>query len=72
MYLRSARIQNHTLRHRVALVPVHSPYLAGHSQGMLTEAYIEALPVDEELTDQAWAALMAGEEVVRRYSPVPA
>jgi hypothetical protein len=28
---------------------------------MLTEAYIEALLVDEELADQVWAALMADE-----------
>ncbi len=28
---------------------------------MLTEIYIEALLVDEELADQVWAALMAGE-----------
>ena len=34
---------------------------AGHPQTMLTEIYIEALLVDEELADQVWAALMAGE-----------
>jgi len=28
---------------------------AGHPHSMLTEAYIEALLVDEELTDQVWA-----------------
>ena len=28
---------------------------------MLTRLYIEALLVDEELVDQVWAALMAGE-----------
>jgi len=27
---------------------------------MLTEMYIEALLVDEELADQVWAALMPG------------
>jgi len=27
---------------------------------MLTEIYIEALLVDEELADQVWAALVAG------------
>jgi hypothetical protein len=29
---------------------------AGHSQAMLTEFYIEALLVDEELADQVWEA----------------
>ncbi len=33
----------------------------GHPQAMLTEIYIEALLVDEELADQVQAALMAGE-----------
>ena len=28
---------------------------------MLTKIYIDALLVDEELADQMWAALMAGE-----------
>ena len=28
---------------------------------MLTEIYIEALPVDEELADQVWEALDKGE-----------
>jgi len=35
-----------------AAAPVLSPYLAGHSQGMVTEIYIEALLVDENLADQ--------------------
>ncbi len=30
-------------------------------QAMLTRLYIEALLVDEELADQVWEALMAGE-----------
>ena len=29
---------------------------AGHPQAMLTEIYIEALLVDEELADQVWDA----------------
>ncbi len=29
---------------------------AGHSQAILTEIYIEALLVDEEVADQAWDA----------------
>ncbi len=29
---------------------------AGHPQAMLTEVYIEALLVDEELADQVWEA----------------
>ena len=32
----------------------------GHSVGMLTEAYIEALLVDEELADQVWELWNAG------------
>jgi hypothetical protein len=52
MFLHSARIPNHTLQRRLA--PVHSPYLPGHSQAMLTKIYIEALLVDEELGDQVW------------------
>ena len=48
------RTTNYTLRHRLA--PVHSPYLPGHSQAMLTEIYIEALLVDEDLADQVWDA----------------
>ncbi len=32
-----------------------------HACFMLTEIYIEALLIDEELADQVWAALMAGE-----------
>ena len=32
-----------------------------HPHAMLTEIYIEALLVDEDLADQIWAALMAGE-----------
>ncbi len=59
MFLRPSRIPNHTLQRRI--VPVHSPYLAGHSQGMLTEIYIEALLVNDELADQVWEALVAGE-----------
>ncbi len=34
---------------------------AGHHQTMLTEVYIEALLVDEELADQVWEAWDAGE-----------
>ncbi len=34
---------------------------AGHPQAMLTEIYIEALLVDEELADQVWEAWDAGE-----------
>ncbi len=56
MFCRCARISNYTLQRRLALVPVHSPYLPGHSQAMLTEIYIEALLVDEELADQVWEA----------------
>ncbi len=52
---------NHTLRRRLALVPVHSPYLPGHSQAMLTEIYIKALLVDEDLADQVWEAWDKGE-----------
>ncbi len=59
MFLRCARIPNHTLQRR--LVPVHSPYLPGHPQAMLTEIYIKALPVDEELADHIWDAWNAGE-----------
>ncbi len=40
------------LRHRLA--PVHSPYLPGHPQTMLTELYIEALLVDEKQADLVW------------------
>jgi len=54
MFLRPSRNPNHTLQSR--LVPVHLPYLPGHSQAMLTEIYIEALLVDEELADQVWDA----------------
>ncbi len=32
-----------------------------HSQAMLTEAYIEALLVDEELADQVWEAWNVGD-----------
>ncbi len=32
-----------------------------HNQAMLTEAYIEALLVDEELADQVWKAWDTGE-----------
>ncbi len=34
---------------------------ARHSQAMLTEIYIEALLVDEELANQVWEAWNAGE-----------
>ena len=34
---------------------------AGHPQAMLTETYIEALLVDEELADQVWEAWDNGE-----------
>jgi len=34
---------------------------AGHPLAMLTEIYIEALPVDEELADQVWEAWDKGE-----------
>ncbi len=37
-------------------MPVHLPYLPGHSQVMLTEIYIEAL-----LADQVWKAWDSGE-----------
>jgi hypothetical protein len=30
--------------------------MAGHTEAMLTEIYIEALLVDEELADQVWEA----------------
>jgi len=40
---------------------VHSPYLPGHPQAMLTEIYIEALLVDEDLADQLWDAWNKGE-----------
>ena len=33
---------------------------AGHPQAMLTEIYIEALLVDEELADQVWEDWNAG------------
>ncbi len=33
----------------------------GHADGMLTEIYIEALLVDEELADQVWGAGDRGE-----------
>ncbi len=35
--------------------------LAAHPQPMLTEIYIEALLVNEELADQVWEAWDAGE-----------
>ena len=34
---------------------------AGHSQAMLTEIYIEALLVDEDMADQVWEAWDMGE-----------
>ncbi len=34
---------------------------AAHRQAMLTEIYIEALLVDEELADQVWEAWDVGE-----------
>ncbi len=34
--------------------------MAGHSLAMLTEIYVEALLVDEELADQVWEAWDAG------------
>ncbi len=34
---------------------------AGHHQTMLTEIYVEALLVDEELADQVWEEWEAGE-----------
>ena len=34
---------------------------AGDSVAMLTEIYIEALLVNDELADQVWEALVAGE-----------
>ncbi len=34
---------------------------AGHPQAMLTEIYIEALLVDEQLADQVWEAWDKGE-----------
>ncbi len=52
MFLRPSRNPNHTLQSR--LVPVHLPYLPGHSCSMLTELYVEALLVDEEQADQVW------------------
>ncbi len=52
MFLRPSRNPNHTLQSR--LVPVHLPYLPGHSCSMLTELYVEALLVDEDLADQVW------------------
>ncbi len=59
MFLRPVRVPNHTLRRR--LVPVHSPCLPGRPETMLTEIYIEALLVDEELADQVWETWDAGE-----------
>ncbi len=53
------RTTNYTLQRRLA--PVHSPYLPGHSHAMLTEIYIEALLMDEELADQVWEAWDKGE-----------
>ncbi len=53
------RTANDTLRRRLALV--HPPYFPGHSQAVLTEIYIEALLVDEELADQVWEDWDAGE-----------
>ncbi len=61
MFLRSARIPNYTLGTRRGLVPAHSPYLPGHPLAMLTDAYIEALLVDEDLADQVWEAWDKGE-----------
>ena len=58
--LRQMRTTNYTLRHRLA--SVHSPFLPGHPQAMLTKIYIEALLVDEELADQVWEAWDAREE----------
>ena len=37
---------------------------------MLTEIYIEALLVDEELADQAWEARDAGEIVEKQVRPL--
>jgi len=59
IFLRPVPIPNYTLQRRLA--PVHSPYLPSHSQATLTEIYIEALLVDEELADQVWEAWDAGE-----------
>ena len=45
-------------------LPTNSARLSrriGHSQAMLTEIYIEALLVDEELADQVWEAWDVGE-----------
>ncbi len=53
------RTTNYTLKRRLA--PVHSPYLPGHPQAVLTEIYIEALLVDEGLADQVWEAFFGGE-----------
>ncbi len=41
-------------------MPVHLPYLPGHSCSMLTELYVEALLVDEEQADQVWYMWDAG------------
>jgi hypothetical protein len=49
IFLCPVPIPNYTLQRRLA--PVHSPFLPGHSQAMLSEIYIEALLVDEELAD---------------------
>jgi len=59
MFLRPVPIPNYTLQRRLA--PVHSPYLPGHPLAVLTESYISALLVDEELADQDWEAWDNGE-----------
>ena len=59
MFLRSVPIPNYTLQRRLA--PVHSPYLPSHPLAMLTEIYIKALLVDEELADQVWEVWDKGE-----------
>ncbi len=50
----------HFSRKRPVSVYAFNPQY-GHARFMLTEIYIEALLVDEELVDQVWSAWDAGE-----------
>ena len=45
-------------RHRISCMAISQQ--ADHSKAMLTEIYIEALLVDEELADLVWEAWDAG------------
>ena len=51
-----------------AIAHSHSPVRAdnhGHSAGMRTEIYIEALLADEELADQVWKAWLQAKPTMK-------